>query len=439
MLLSRQNRLLPILAIVVGLLFLLVLQRACRQSTPDSVLLEAVPQVSSPDADTPTDTLNTLTATVAAMTAELEQLRDDNAGLRDINQALLSERQTTNEQVRVQVEDAMAIVRQDSGRSAALADLQRRLDDMSERLSNAGLADPSDLPIGFGLTANEAGNETIWIAPLDADARATPNATTRTAETTLRGDRQTHGIQEVLTVPRNATLMGSTAMTALLGRVPIRGEVRDPMPFKIITGRDNLAANGFTVPGIAGMVWSGTAIGDWTLSCVSGQLHSVTYVFADGSIRTISSDEGSTREGNGKRNLGWISDDRGVPCVSGERKSNAAAFLSQRVGAKAFEAAAEAAAAAQTTTVLRDNGGTTNAVTGDSGDFVLGKTLANGGAEVAAWLAERQANAFDAVFVRAGTPIVIHVDRELAIDLDPTGRKLDYEATPTGNTPRRLD
>ena len=37
------------------------------------------------------------------------------------------------------------------------------------------------------------------------------------------------------------------------------GEVRDPMPFKVITGRDNLAANGLTVPGVEGMIWSGTA------------------------------------------------------------------------------------------------------------------------------------------------------------------------------------
>jgi hypothetical protein len=48
------------------------------------------------------------------------------------------------------------------------------------------------------------------------------------------------------TVPRNATLIGATAMTALVGRVPVQGQVRDPMPFKVITGADNLAANGLT-------------------------------------------------------------------------------------------------------------------------------------------------------------------------------------------------
>src|SRR3546814_20862391 len=36
----------------------------------------------------------------------------------------------------------------------------------------------------------------------------------------------------VYTVPTNSTLMGSVAMTALIGRVPIDGTVNDPYPFK---------------------------------------------------------------------------------------------------------------------------------------------------------------------------------------------------------------
>ena len=49
-------------------------------------------------------------------------------------------------------------------------------------------------------------------------------------------------------------------MTALVGRMPVLGQVRDPMRSRLsITGADNLAANGLTVPGVQGMVWSGTA------------------------------------------------------------------------------------------------------------------------------------------------------------------------------------
>ena len=164
------------------------------------------------------------------------------------------------------------------------------------------------------------------------------------------------------------------------------------------------------------MIWSGTAVGDWTLACVTGRLDSVTFVFDDGTIRTISSDDRKSA-GRGPYNqpLAWISDAQGIPCVSGERKTNAPAFLAQRIGVTAIGAAAEAAAAAETTTVVTDHRrASTAAVTGNTGPYVLGKShLAGGSDEIAKWLLERQAQSFDAVFVPAGIPLAIHVDREL--------------------------
>ncbi|EJK1786052.1 TIGR03752 family integrating conjugative element protein, partial [Escherichia coli] len=88
--------------------------------------------------------------------------------------------------------------------------------------------------------------------------------------------------QAVYTLPENATLVGSRAMTALLGRVPVNGTVTDPYPFKVLIGKDNLTANGIELPDVEGAVVSGTASGDWTLSCVRGQVNSITFVFADG-------------------------------------------------------------------------------------------------------------------------------------------------------------
>ena len=187
------------------------------------------------------------------------------------------------------------------------------------------------------------------------------------------------------------------------------------------------------------MIWSGTAIGDWTLSCVSGRLESVTFVFDDGTIRSISTDDREDQTGDANRPLGWISDARGIPCITGTRKSNAAAFLAQRIGVKAIEAAAEAAAAAQTTTVIRDSGAISGNVSGDSGAFVLGKTLSGGSNEIAQWLIARQAQSFDAVFVPAGAKLAIHVDRELIIDLDPAGRKLSYATSIENTINHRLD
>jgi hypothetical protein len=39
---------------------------------------------------------------------------------------------------------------------------------------------------------------------------------------------------------------------------------------------------------IAGIVVSGTAIGDMTLNCSEGLIHSLTFVFNDGTIQTVS-------------------------------------------------------------------------------------------------------------------------------------------------------
>lgn len=436
MLLNRQNRLLPILGIAIGLLFLAVLQRACSHVETDAVLLNDVPQVSTPDADTPIDTLNTLTANVAAMTAELRQLRSDNAELRDNNQSLVAARQANEQRLNEQVAEAFAQYHQGATDDGAIAELQRRIDEISAKVTSP---DYSDLPVGFGLRSDESAAGFVWIEPLESGSNRRANSIDSKTIAAPEKGTAAQASAKAFTVPRNATLMGTTAMTALLGRVPVRGEVRDPMPFKLITGPDNLAANGFKVPGVAGMIWSGTAIGDWTLSCVSGRLHSVTYVFADGSIKTLSSDENGAPQRNSQQSLGWISDDHGVPCIGGTRKSNAAAFLTQRIGAKAVEAAAEAAAASQSTTVIRNSGSISSAVDGSTTDFVLGKTLANSGAEIAAWLAERQAQNFDAIYVPAGASLVIHVDRELAIDIDPQARKIDYANSTLGSSQHRLD
>ena len=457
MLTPRQNRLLPVIAILAILILILVAGRSCRDEEQEMVLLDRVPQAAHPDADTPADTIKTLTANVAAMTAELEGLQQANARLKANNESLRQDRKAIDETVAVRIQRELAEreAAQRAQSDQAMASLNARIDALGEALSAASEPAGSDIPIGLGWDP-ALSNDLVWIEPLDATAGATAGEFLPTAgrgNNALAVAAGTSGPTEaenlaaelprpVYTVPRNATLMGSTAMTALLGRVPLRGEVRDPMPFKVITGRDNLAANGLTIPGVAGMVWSGTAIGDWTLSCVSGRLESVTFVFDDGRIRTLSREDreqSDERSGDRDRPLGWISDARGIPCVSGERKSNAAAFLSQRIGAKAIEAAARAAAAAETTTVIPASGGITNSVTGDPGAYVLGETVAEGGEEIAQWLIERQAQSFDAVFVPAGAELAIHVDRALTIDYDPTGRRLNHAMLDASDARHDLD
>jgi len=462
---ATSNRLLPLLAGAVVLMLAFVTLKSCTGEQEAPLVMEAVPQAPAPDADSPADTIKTLTANVAAMTTEVQALRKDNDQLRKENHELLTSRHQIEENVATRVKrellsrekDQVARERIDAG---VLSSLTARVDALSQSLRQGQPATGgSDIPVGLGLDGlGQGGAAThtwVWIDPLEAgEATTEPSAGNsllrrvgQPGEASLAAASDPSGplaqalqtVHPAYTVPRNATLIGSTAMTALVGRVPVQGQVRDPMPFKVITGADNLAANGLTIPGVQGMVWSGTAIGDWTLSCVTGRLDSVTFVFDDGTIRTISSDERGSQGGGAEQSLGWISDAQGIPCLTGDRKTNAPAFLSQRIGVMAIQAAADAAANAETTAVVSDAGSVSRSVTGNTGNYVLGKTIAGGSEEISKWLLERQSQSFDAVFVPAGNRLAIHVDRELPIDLDTTGRKLTHEIALDPTLRARLD
>ncbi|MCY3803033.1 MAG: TIGR03752 family integrating conjugative element protein [Gammaproteobacteria bacterium] len=449
---NRTSRLLPVVLGVVGLMLVFVVLRSCTGEDTSVAVMEAVPLSPVPDADTPADTIKTLTANVAAMTAEVEALRQEGQRLREENRALLEDDAQVEENLLARIrrewqmkEQAEAHKRQaDTDRLESLA---ARIEALSQSLVSSR-EQGADMPVGASASEHPGharGVPLVWLEPLEGsgpDAAMTGASATALAAHTPPSlfpvdEPEPASPQPAYTVPRNATLLGSTALTALVGRVPVQGQVRDAMPFKVITGADNLAANGLTVPGVHGMVWSGTAIGDWTLSCVTGRLDSVTFVFEDGTIHTHSADSGSA--GSDSQALGWISDAQGVPCIHGERKTNAPAFLAQRIGMVALQAAAEAAAAAQTTTVINDAGTASGHLTGDAGAFVLGKSVSSTSEEVGRWLAERQSQSFDAVFVPAGARLAIHVLRELPIDHDPFGRRLDHARTPDHDIHARLD
>lgn len=413
--LARTSRMLPIIGGLMLVVTFVVVMKSCSGEESRIAAIDAVPAAPSPDADSPADTIKTLTANVSELITEVEALRRDNSALR-------SEARDRAAEISNQVSRQISAYNQDrlddhQSRSTDLELLQQRLDDLTSELdSNTALFENAQIQTAPRIEKPFHGQPIYsWIRPIGEAA------TSPLSELNI----QPPPAKAVLTVPRNATLIDSTVMTALVGRVPLDGHVRDPMPFKVLTGAENLAANGLRIEGIHGMVWSGYGFGDWTLSCVSGRLHSVTFVFEDGSIRTISVASGS--QSQNQQSLGWISDEYGVPCIEGERKSNAGAYLSQQLGVGAVGAAAEASAAVETTNSLSLLGASQNIVDGDIGKYVFGKTIAGAADATASWLAERASQEYDAIFVPAGQNVAIHVDQELQIDLEQGGRKLAHE------------
>ena len=232
------------------------------------------------------------------------------------------------------------------------------------------------------------------------------------------------------TIPENGTLAGVTAMTSIIGRVPIDGRVTDPMQFKAVVGRDNLAANGFELPGdIAGIIVTGIAVGDMALSCNEGKVRSLTFVFNDGTIRTVSAraqSSGGFNRGNSGNSgdLGFISDLHGNPCISGKFVTNAPAYLTDIIGLRALGVAGQAYAEAQRTTRTNTDGSISGTVTGSAGSYALGQAVSGSTDEVTKWMLQRLKSSFDAVITPSGQQMVVHLDKEIRLDKVVDGRKL---------------
>ncbi|MGR6078355.1 TIGR03752 family integrating conjugative element protein [Achromobacter sp. CSND-B12] len=414
------------------------------------------------EGDTPRDTVATLVAQVKQLRTELQTALSDNKSQREENQRLRQRENSIDQRINSALDSERTNLRRDQEQAASarqqteglLADLQRRLDSIGGR--GGGHA---DLPVGLGLRdGDEASMEggVRWVEPDDArkvegrnSSRGTgsgmsfptsfgPAQSTleATAETVANAGARAAGVKSakaVYTVPTNSTLMGSVAMTALIGRVPIDGTVNDPYPFKVLVGSDNLTANGIDIPDVAGAVFSGTASGDWTLSCVRGQVRSITFVFHDGTIRTIPEDRDGNQQNNQQQNsqsggLGWISDPYGIPCVSGERRSNAQQYL----GSQALITAAGAGVAS----LIDSDSGQMSYVGADgsigsvgiSGNEAVGRILAGGVRDMADWVNKLYGQAFAAIYVQPGAKVAVHLEKPLAIDFDPEGRKVDHRA-----------
>lgn len=240
------------------------------------------------------------------------------------------------------------------------------------------------------------------------------------------------------TIPENATLVGATAMTSIIGRVPIDGRVTDPMQFKALIGRDNLAANGWELPNdLVGMIVTGVAIGDMALSCSEGKIRSLTFVFNDGTIRTVSSRVRSGSGGGGGgggagagTDMGFISDEHGNPCIIGKFVTNAPRYLADIVGLKTLGVAGQAYATAQQQVTQTADGRSTSRIL-DTEKYVMGQAVSGATDEVTQWMLSRLKNSFDAVVTPSGGMLVIHMDQEVRLDKMAEARKIVHRTQAT--------
>jgi len=411
------------------------------------------------EGDTNADTLRTLIGEIKRTRSEVEAMREQNRKLSEDNQRLLARDKSIDMRIAGEVEKARQQFttqsqQVESQAKSLLEQLQARIDDIDDL---GGLGQTLDVPVGFGLSPGDGDSfaaspkdDVIWIKPLDAipadpksgaaggfvfpkDFSPAHNQVVQTAAERLSEQarpRRTEQTRAVYTIPENSTLTGSTTMTALLGRVPIDGTVNDPYPFKVLLGKDNLTANGIELPNVQGAVMSGTATGDWTLSCVRGQIESITFVFDDGTVRTLPTPEDTVTRGGSRSagsdgrirgGIGYLSDPFGVPCIVGTKKSNAAEYLGN-------QSLLTAAGAAVANAFSKDDNGR---YSGSSGNTVVSDRngafntiLSQGVGDIREWMGKLYGQAFAAVYVPPQQAVAVHIEQELAIDYEPHGRKV---------------
>lgn len=481
----QSNGLLKWLVLVLVLLVVLGTFKACsNRDTSASPTKTTEPQLTQDEmkqlgieGDTPLDTVATLVAQTKALRAELKTLLSDNKSQQEENARL---RQRDNEiDQRIQQALNVELDRNEAKGPRRLneQETQNLLDEIKQRLSTDFLNNRNaDLPIGLGLQPGDGDqfskgqSDLIWIDPQDATAvdaqgKPLPSGTKRPAsgfnfpeafnDEINRGQRElkaSTGVvgrniktadekdttKPVYTLPENSTLTGSIAMTALIGRVPVDGVVNDPYPFKVLIGPDNLTANGIDLPDVAGAVISGTAAGDWTLSCVRGQISSMTFVFNDGRIRTVPAPQKLTnRQSSGQTSstqldkiqggIGWLSDPYGIPCISGQRRSNAEQYL----GTKSLITSAGAGVAKllgadqQNSNMLFSANGAPLG-TGTAGSDAVSTILSGGVKDIGDWVNKLYGQAFAAIYVQPGAQVAVHLDRQLEIDYETLGRKVRH-------------
>ena len=457
---SRTNSLISISVLVFLILcvWIIFLNEGGDPSPPNANTTDAIPEgvgpsVSNPSSDDPAaDTTGETLKTVAA-------------GYQNVQTALESTRiqiielQENSEDISVMY-DALTTIKNElaaikSGFSSAQT--QRAEPAQQTAIPNAdAFHDIGSLDIGFSDQVLDSSSGYVRIKPLYQTHREVGlSADENTGQGSLPPDvdglqvthpeslrsplanNQTsvleHEATPYLSIAPNSTLFDSTAMTALIGRVPNQGSITDPLPVKIIIGNENLVANGHRISGLNGMIFSGSAVGDWTLSCVRVRLHTATFVFADGSFTALGaggyldgSDDGQNASAATENHvIGWLSDQRGNPCIPGKKISDAPKRLSTLSLLGLAQGAANSYASSEQTTVV-NNGATTRSVTGDNTRFLLGNAASSSLDSAIGVMRQRFADHFDAIYAPPGTSVVVNIDTELRIDQRSSQRKLQY-------------
>jgi len=285
-------------------------------------------------------------------------------------------------------------------------------------------------------------NEIVWIQPLDSgyveDKKKRKSSSYLTENTPSdSNDKQPGLLDEVgskaksglglesgkdprFTIPPGSIIADSMAVTALVGRIPVKGNLQDPWKFKVSTGQKIIMPNDHELQGLEKTIIEGTAIGDLNLRCVTGRVETMTFIFTDGRIVTHEAK-------NKKDGIGYISDSHANPCIPGELITNAPQIIASMSALGIGEGVTQGIADAETQTTRTTDGSTIQTVVGSHLKNAGFNGVSNGFSEVKQWASDRIGQYFDVIYVPGGQHVDIHISEEIKIDYDPMGRKVQYD------------
>ncbi len=425
MAMHNTNSLLKYVAIPVLLLIVIYIVSSFLHKepikTPSTVIPKEKPIKNQASNDSASESLDTLTAELSKTKQQIMEVSKDNEIYKKKNEELLNQ----------------SISQKTDGNSK----INQEIENLKNQLENVmkKSTDENPVPTTQAITIVDD----LSLAPKEHSMMNFLNSHSSDLPNLKQKEHDKEQVIPYYTIPANGTSVKDKLMTALVGRIPVKGVVTDPYPFKIVISDDNLAANGLRVPHLLQMIVSGYCEGDLNLVSVRGWVTSLTFVFDDGTISSTTSNDNDIGNYTKANSLGYLSDKFGNPFIRGKLITNAPAYLSGGVAIDAGVGAANAYSQSQTTS-SNSLLGSNSTVTGSQGKFVAGQAMSSAANGLQQWWHDRAEQSFDAVYVAPAdekgnfTEIAVNFAKEIHIDYDPQGRKLNYSHNNT-YTNKELD
>jgi hypothetical protein len=425
MAMHNTNSLLKYIAIptLIVIFLFIVLSTTHHTSSSQRVLVKERTVKNTASNDSAAESLDTLTADLSKTKQKIVEVSKDNEMLKQQNSTLLNQVQAKTS------EDTSKL-------SIELGSLKSQIEGLThnetELKSNA-----VSQPITTVEDLNQTQKNHSLVNLMNSTTGLTPTDN-------LLNNKNKQEIIPYYTIPANGTSVHDKLMTALVGRIPIKGVVTDPYPFKIVISDDNLAANGLRISHLMRMIVSGYCEGDLNLRSVRGWITSLTFVFDDGTISSTTSNDDDIGNFTKSNSLGYLSDKYGNPFIRGKLITNAPEYLAGNVALGVGVGAANAYSQSQTTN-SSFLGSNTTTVTGSSGKYIAGQALSTAASDVQQWWHDRQEQSFDAIYVASSddagnyVEIAVNFAKEIHIDYNIKGRKLNYATNYGMHTNNQLD